>query len=246
MRVILLVCVMMQGIILSAQYQKITQQYMNDYFDPCDSISSKYIATFRYTDTVLHKGSLLITNHANQILSECVYSNYVLGIKHGECKTYHENGKVKSIARYDSGLLHGEVLCYYAGGQLKRKDVYKYNILLSGVCYGLNGSEIKYVPFLVAPEYPHGLKNLYKFIYINTLYPDEAKQMGIEGTVIVRLFINKKGEITKYEIQKSVHPLLDAEALRVCKLLGNFKPGQEDGEFTNSIFVLPIKYDFEQ
>ena len=70
--------------------------------------------------------------------------------------------------------------------------------------------------------------------------------MGIEGTVIVRLFINKKGEITKYEIQKSVHPLLDTEALRVCKLLGNFKPGQEDGEFTNSIFVLPIKYDFEQ
>ncbi|HON52406.1 MAG TPA: TonB family protein [Bacteroidales bacterium] len=245
MRYIVLCVFCSLSFMLQAQVQKVSKQYLNEYFDVCDSSVAKYIATIYYSDTVLSKASVVISNLKDNIVSECYYSNYVLGIKHGECKSYHENGKIKSIAHYDSGLLHGEVLCYFAGGQLKRRDVYKHNILQSGTCYGLNGNEIKYFPYLVAPEYPQGLKNLYKFIYIHTNYPDEAKRLGVKGTVIVRLFINKKGEITKYEIQKSVHPLLDAEALRVCKMLGNFKPGQEDGEYTNSIFVLPIKYEFE-
>lgn len=231
---------------VGAQSQKVTKQYINEYFDPCDTVMAKYIATAHYSDTVLQKATVIITNLKGIIVSECSYSNYTLAIKHGECKTYHENGKVKSIAQYENGLLHGDVLCYFAGGQLKRKDVYIHNILQSGVCYGLHGNEVKHFPFIVPPDYPDGLKNLYKFIYINTLYPDDAKKLAVEGTVIVRLFINKNGEITKYEIQKSVHPLLDAEAVRVCKLLGKFNPGQQDGEYTNTIFVLPIKYEFNK
>ena len=57
--------------------------------------------------------------------------------------------------------------------------------------------------------------------------------------------INKKGEIINEEISKSVHPLLDAEALRVAKLLGNFVPGQEDGEKTSTIYNLPIQFQID-
>ncbi|MDD3549913.1 MAG: M56 family metallopeptidase, partial [Bacteroidales bacterium] len=48
-------------------------------------------------------------------------------------------------------------------------------------------------------------------------YPEEAKNKGIQGTVVASLVVNSEGEVTNIKIVRGVHPLLDAETIRVLE-----------------------------
>jgi len=45
-------------------------------------------------------------------------------------------------------------------------------------------------------------------------YPDSLKGRGIEGTVIMQVYINAEGEPQSLEMVQGVHPVIDAIALR--------------------------------
>lgn len=44
-------------------------------------------------------------------------------------------------------------------------------------------------------------------------YPDQVLAEGIEGDVVIRALINKKGNLTQLRVEESLHPLLDQAAL---------------------------------
>ena len=226
--------------------QKTEIHYVNEYKENCDSISAKYLAHYIFSDTITRKGTVKITTLSGKLLSESEYKNIDRLILNGTSKTYYLNGNVKSIVTYTDNLIHGEITTYYSAGQLKRKDVFEYNRFVSGVCYGLNGQETRHTDYFTLAEYPGGIRELYKFIYTHTYYPEEAIKQGINGTVEVNLKINIKGEVVRAEVAKSVHPLLDEEALRVAKQLTFIIPGKEDGENTISIYTLPIKFEIKK
>lgn len=95
------------------------------------------------------------------------------------------------------------------------------------------------------PEFKGGQFARNSFLAKNIQYPREAEKKGIEGRVIIAFVIEKDGAVTHVEIIKSVHPLLDNEALRVVKLMPNWKPGISKGKLvrckfkTDIIFKLP-------
>ena len=92
------------------------------------------------------------------------------------------------------------------------------------------------------PSFPGGTDALMKFLAENLQYPKEAEEDGVQGNVIVRFVIRKTGKIDNVEIKKSVHPLLDKEAVRVVESLPNFIPGEENGEKVDVYFTLPINF----
>ena len=92
------------------------------------------------------------------------------------------------------------------------------------------------------PLFPGGEELLVKYIARNTNYPESARINKIQGQVVVKFCITKKGKITGYEIVKSVSPDLDAEALRVVKTLQRFEPARKDGEPVTSWYYLPITF----
>ncbi len=94
----------------------------------------------------------------------------------------------------------------------------------------------------IMPSFLGGEKALFEFIKKSVKYDEKALNLGIEGKVYVRFVINKEGEVTKAEVAKGVHPLLDNEALRVVKNLPNWKPGIQNGEKVNVVMVLPINF----
>ncbi len=47
------------------------------------------------------------------------------------------------------------------------------------------------------------------------IYPPEARRLGIEGKVNIRVLISRKGIPVNYVIESSDSPLLTAEAVRV-------------------------------
>ena len=61
------------------------------------------------------------------------------------------------------------------------------------------------------------LKKLTKWVESHLKYPKKLKKAGIQGRVTIMFTITKEGELTDVKVLRGVHPLLDAEAIRVIK-----------------------------
>ena len=88
-------------------------------------------------------------------------------------------------------------------------------------------------------------REMLTFIYTNIRYPPDARENGIEGTVVVRFIVDKTGHILEPEIIRSIAEDCDQEALRVVKLMRKWVPGELDGKPVSCRFKLPIKYKLQ-
>lgn len=68
--------------------------------------------------------------------------------------------------------------------------------------------------------------SLREYIKENMVYPADALKDSIQGVVIVQFTVEKDGSITDVKALKQVHPLLDAEAVRLFSEMPNWEPGK--------------------
>ena len=92
------------------------------------------------------------------------------------------------------------------------------------------------------PEYPGGIPAMMDFLTRNVKYPKEAEKKGIQGKVVMEFVVTTTGDVADVKVLRGVNPLLDAEAVRVTKLLKGFKPGTLKGKPVNSRYVLPLQF----
>lgn len=94
------------------------------------------------------------------------------------------------------------------------------------------------------PEYPGGLTALKSFFEENIHYPTDAKKQGADGFVILQFVVEKNGSLSDIKvIRNGKLPSMDAEALRVCKLVKGFNPGlNESGEPVRVKFTYPVHF----
>lgn len=92
------------------------------------------------------------------------------------------------------------------------------------------------------PEFPGGMVEFMKWLTKNLKYPPQAKRANVEGRVVVSFIVNADGTTTDARIVKSVHPLLDAEAMRVLKLMPEWKPGEDHGQPCRTMISIPIVF----
>lgn len=97
----------------------------------------------------------------------------------------------------------------------------------------------------VLPEYPGGINGIMSFLSANLVYPPNAAEQGIQGRVLVQFVVDTKGNVSNVEIRESVDPSLDAEALRVVKLLKGWTPGKMKGKPVNVWYTLPISFKLQ-
>lgn len=90
------------------------------------------------------------------------------------------------------------------------------------------------------PAFPGGMATLMKFLSENMKYPEQAEKEGIQGRVICTFYVEKDGSISDISVAKSVHPQLDAEAVRVLSLMPKWIPGKRNGELTKVKYTFPI------
>lgn len=82
-----------------------------------------------------------------------------------------------------------------------------------------------------------GVEGMLNFISKNTRSP---LTQGEGGRVFVRFIIDEKGRVRNPVVMKGLSPDLDAEAIRVVKLLGLFTPGHQNGQAVAVPYTLPI------
>jgi TonB family protein len=100
-------------------------------------------------------------------------------------------------------------------------------------------------PFVVVeqmPEFPGGDEALLKYIADNTKYPEASKTAKIQGKVIIRFCVTKKGTVDRISVLTKVAPDIDTEAMRVVSTLPAFKPGQQGGKDVPVWYMVPITF----
>lgn len=80
-----------------------------------------------------------------------------------------------------------------------------------------------------------------KHIKTNFRYPEEAKSSYIEGVVKLMMTIKADGTITNLRA-KGPHPLLEAEAIRIMKLIPRLQPALLEGNTVSVPYSIPITF----
>ena len=74
------------------------------------------------------------------------------------------------------------------------------------------------------------------------VYPPEARAKGISGTVVIKFCVTETGAVDNVNINESVDPMLDTEALRIIKLLPAWQPGKYNGAPVKVWYNLPVAF----
>ena len=96
----------------------------------------------------------------------------------------------------------------------------------------------------VSPQYRGGIQELFNFLSSNISYPTFALEKRISGKVLISFVVDTNGSVTQLQILKSVHPSLDAEAMRVISKTTNWIPGSQNGKLVKVRYVAPILFRF--
>lgn len=68
---------------------------------------------------------------------------------------------------------------------------------------------------------------------------------GVQGKVLVRFIVDEKGKVKNVAVVKSLSAEADAEAARVIKQLGRFKPARHQGQKVPVRFYLPVGFNIK-
>lgn len=88
--------------------------------------------------------------------------------------------------------------------------------------------------------------DLNKYLSDNIHYPEAALKNKHEGKVNVEFVVNSDGTVSDAKVLRSISPELDAEAIRVVMAMPKWKPGRQNGQLVNVLYVLPINFTITQ
>jgi periplasmic protein TonB len=109
-----------------------------------------------------------------------------------------------------------------------------------------NSKDIIFTVVEEEAEFIGGIDKLMEFLVKNLNYPQEAKEKGIEGKVIITFVVEKDGSIADLKLTNGIGYGCDEEAIRVVKLMPKWKPAKQRGKNVRQQFILPINFNLSQ
>lgn len=92
------------------------------------------------------------------------------------------------------------------------------------------------------PEFPGGIRELYKYLGENLQYPEAAANKGVQGKVYVNFVVRKTGELTDLKILQGIGGGCDKEVIRLVESMPTWIPGKQNGELVNVRYTLPVNF----
>lgn len=209
--------------------QTVTTKYYKNY-------NTKRVVSERkakYVETTVNEWDGTISSTVKQIKSgEIVHSQTYKGKEPTGLWRY----KYKSIR---DGLVHVVNLDY--AFDVTYSDTPCEDSIVGIKSYWEDNDSLKYK----APKLEGRYRTLLDFLLEHIIYPDDARDEGIQGKVLMRLKIDTNGKIEEIVVIKGVHILLDKEAVRIMRLLQLTSPPMLNGEPIAVCFTMPISYSLE-
>lgn len=92
------------------------------------------------------------------------------------------------------------------------------------------------------PSFPGGEGAMFSYISNNLRYPQKAAENGVQGRVSVKFIVEKDGSISNVEVNRSVDPDLDNEAMRVIKNMPKWNPAKQNGTEVRAYYYVPVAF----
>ena len=100
------------------------------------------------------------------------------------------------------------------------------------------------IPFQLVEEKPSfqgGDANQFsKWVNQRLVYPEIAKENGVQGRVTLQFTVEKDGSVTKVKVLRGVDPSLDKEAVRVVTQAPKWKPGKQRDRAVPVTYTFPV------
>jgi protein TonB len=99
--------------------------------------------------------------------------------------------------------------------------------------------------FIIAeemPVFPGGDIERMKFLAQNIQYPQQASELGIQGTVYIQFVVDSKGNITDVKIIRGIGGGCDEEAQRVVGSMPKWHPGKQNGKNVRVLYTMPVTF----
>ena len=144
--------------------------------------------------------------------------------RQGEFKWYYKNGVIQQVINYIDNNSTGLIRTYDSNGNIDLEYIYKIDSLDNSMKFKSRINDFRY------------------HVGNNLRYPENARKAFIEGTVMTKFYINKQGEIDRFEITESVNDLLDKEAERVIRSFKKWPIPKYKGENTFIELTFPVVF----
>ena len=100
------------------------------------------------------------------------------------------------------------------------------------------------IPFQLVEEKPSfngGDANMFsKWVNERLVYPEIAKENGVQGRVTLQFTVEKDGKVTGVKVLRGVDPSLDKEAVRVVSMSPKWKPGKQRDRAVKVTYTFPV------
>ncbi len=163
--------------------------------------------------------------------------------------TFVNNGKTKSIKNGESGPAYLEIIgekidSLIADIDLKIQESSRIGDASGSPIINLEVSKDKtqIIGDKTEAEFPSGQDAMMNFIRSNIRYPETAKELGVEGRVIVGFTIDPFGKIKNIKIQRGIGHGCDEEAMRIIEIMPNWEPATINGVPSETQMNLPIYF----
>lgn len=94
----------------------------------------------------------------------------------------------------------------------------------------------------VLPAFPGGPGAQLSFLRDKLKYPEEALRRGLAGKVLVQFVVDERGHLLDPQVVRGLSPELDAEALRLVRIMPWWTPGLIGGRPVKVSYTLPIVF----
>ena len=81
-----------------------------------------------------------------------------------------------------------------------------------------------------------------EYVSQNFIYPEELYDANVSGMLFVEYVVKKDGSVGDVKILRGVHPLLDAEAVRVISSSPKWSPGIQNGKAVDFKYQFPLRF----
>jgi len=92
------------------------------------------------------------------------------------------------------------------------------------------------------PQFPGGDEKLIEYLNQNLVYPIQAKQQNIQGTVFISFIIETDGTISSATVKRGIGGGCEEEAKRVVESMPAWQPASRDGKSVRVLFNIPITF----
>lgn len=93
--------------------------------------------------------------------------------------------------------------------------------------------------------FPGGVEKLNEYLSKSIKYPQQAKETGTKGKVMLTFVVEKDGSITDIKILRDIGSGCGEEAKRVVNGMPKWKPAKQRGKSVRQQFVLPVSFNLQ-